>query len=143
MNRIMRCFLHVLLLLLAADQFAQGNPAPKIVVVPNYSMEVTDITVVQHGPLVTISGHVRRSDPWTETAWGYLEISLLDGNGSLLSRTATEYSPRPIERAFHSAYQPQSTFSVTFNSAKGSVRGVKIAYRDGPLSHLASDGAER
>jgi hypothetical protein len=138
LNKGMRCSLHLLLLSLAAAQFAQADPVPKIVM-PSYSLVVMDLTVVQHGPFVSISGHVRRSDPWTETTWGYLEISLFDQNGGLIGRIAADYSPRPISPSFHSAYQPRSRFSVTVSAATRLVRTVKIAYRDGPLPHLESE----
>jgi hypothetical protein len=139
LNKGMRCSLHLLLLLFTADQFARADPVPKIVVTPSYSLAVMDLTVAHHGPLVSISGHVRRSDPWAETTWRYLEISLFDQHGGLIRRIAADYSPRPIPRSFHSAYQPQSRFSVTINAATRLVRTVKIAYRDGPLPHLKSE----
>jgi hypothetical protein len=143
LNKGMRCSLHLLLLLLAADQFVQADRVPKIVVTPSYSVVVTDLTVVQYGPLVSISGHLRRSDPWAGTAWGYLEISLFEQNGGLIRQLAADYSPRPIPHSFHSAYQPQSRFSVNINAVTRPVRVVKIAYRDSPLPHLKSDSVDR
>lgn len=134
----MRCPLHLLLMLLATDQFLQADQIPQIVVMPSYSALVLDITVVQHGPLVSISGHVQRWDPWIESTWGYLEISLLDQNGGLIRKIAAEYSPRPIPRSFHSAYQPESRFSVIIDAVTRPVRVVKIVYRQGALPHLKS-----
>lgn len=135
----MRCSLHIFLFLLAAGQFVKADPVPQIVVTPSHSLMVTDVTVVQHGPLVSISGHVRRSDPWTETTWGYLEISLFDQSGGLIRQIAVDYSPRPMPRSYHSAYHPQARFSVTLYAAARPVQAVKIAYRNQPLPHLKSE----
>jgi hypothetical protein len=106
---------------------------PQADVTPSYSVSVLDVAVTQHGPLVAISGHVRRSDPWAESAWGYLEISLLDKNGGLIRKIAANYSPRPIPHSFRSAYQPESRFSIIINAIRGPVQMVKIVYRRGPL----------
>jgi hypothetical protein len=102
---------------------------PQIDITPSYSMSVLDLTVVQHGPSVSISGHVRRSDPWAETTWGYLEISLFDQNGGLIRKIEAEYSPRPIPRSFRSAYQPESRFSININSVIRPVHVVKIVLK--------------
>src|ERR1700751_4830542 len=90
----MRPSLLLLLILLAADQFVQADQVPRIEIAPSYSMSVLDVTVIQHGPLVSISGHVRRSEPWAESTPGYLEISLFDRVGGLIRKFETKYSPR-------------------------------------------------
>jgi hypothetical protein len=139
----MRCSLYLLLLLLGADQFVQADQVPKIVVTPNYSVVLTHLTVDQRGPIVSISGHLRRSDPWAGTAWGYLEISLFDRNGGLIRQLAANYSARPMPHSFHSAYQPEARFSVIVNLVTRPVRVVRIVYQDGPLPHLESETSDR
>ena len=66
------------LLLFATYEFVEAAPAPKIYVKPNNAVVITDITVVRHGASVLISGYVHRSNPWSGTGWGYIEISLFD-----------------------------------------------------------------
>jgi hypothetical protein len=116
---------------LATDEFVEAAPAPKIYVKPNNAVVITDIAVVQHWPSVLISGYVCRSNPWSGTGWGYVEISLFDQSGSLIRRIAANYLPRPIPHSFQSSYQPRSRFSVAVNAVTGRpIRAVEIAYRD-------------
>jgi len=132
----MRCSLHLLLLLLASDQLVWADQAPQIVVAPSQSVVVEDVTVVQHGAVVSISGRLRRWDPWIESPLGYLQISLFDQNGGLITQIAADYSPRPIPHSYHSAFQPQSRFSVNIKAGRRPVHVVKIVYRNGPLSSV-------
>ena len=119
------------LLLFATYEFVEAAPALKIYVKPNNAVVITDITVVQHGSSVSISGYVRRSNPWSGTGWGFIEISLFDQSGAKISRIEANYFPRPIQHSFQSPYQPRSRFSVTVNAVTGRpIRAVEIAYRD-------------
>jgi hypothetical protein len=129
-------------MLLVANQFVRAERVPQIVVAPSYSVVVVDVTFVQHGPAVSISGGLRRWDPWIESPLGYLEISLFDQNGGLIRQIAADYFPKPIPHSFHSASQPQSRFSAHFNAVARPVRVVKIVYRQGPLPHLRSESVE-
>ena len=133
--RVMRPFLLLILTLLALDRFARADQVPRIEITPSYSMSELDVRVIQHGPLVSISGHVRRSDPWAESTWGYLEISLFDRNSELIRRFAAEYFPRPMPHEYRSAYQPESRFSLTIYAVTRPVYVVKIVNRDGPVPH--------
>jgi hypothetical protein len=131
LNRHMRFFMRFFLLLFATSEFVEAAPAPKIYVKPNNAVVIIDIRVIQHGSSVLISGYVRRSNPWSGTGWGYIEISLFDHSGDLISRIEANYFPRPIQHSFQSAYQPRSRFSVTTNAVTGRpIRVVEIAYRD-------------
>jgi hypothetical protein len=131
LHKRMRFFMRVFLLLFATYEFVEAAPAPKIYVKPNNAVVITDTTLVQYGSSVLISGDVRRSNPWSGTGWGYVEISLFDQSGGLIKRIAANYFPRPIPHSFQSAYQPRSRFSVTVNAVAGQpFRAVEIAYRD-------------
>src|ERR1700730_14185106 len=127
----MRFFMRFFLLLFATYEFVEAAPAPKIYVKPNNAVVIIDITVVQHGSSVLISGYVRRSNPWSGTGWGYMELSLFDRSGGLVRTIAANYFPMPLRHSFQSASQPRSRFPVTINAVTGRpIRAIEIAYRD-------------
>lgn len=132
----MRGLRHFFSLLLTTLQFAEADPAPRIDLLPSYTVEVLDPQVVQNGSSVTVFGSVRRATPWAGTDWGFLEIALFDDQGALIKRVAADYAPRPIPESFHSSYQPRSHFSTSINGVTRGVTSVQIRYRDGSSSIL-------
>jgi hypothetical protein len=132
----MRTVFRMLLSLSVLTQLLYGEPPPKIELPPSATLEVLDPTVVQTDSIVAVSGRVKRSIPWAETAWDHIQISLFDENGSLIIEVATDYSPRPIPRAYHSAYEPSSRFAVRIKGITRHVHSVRIAGLPGSVSHL-------
>ena len=132
----MRGLCQVVCLLFATLQCIHADAAPRIDLLPSYTVEVLSPQVVQNGSSVAVFGSVRRSTPWAGTGWGFLEIELFDVNGGLIKRVAADYSPRPIPESFHSSYQPHAHFSTNINGVTRPVTSVQIGYRDGSSSLL-------
>ena len=135
-NKEMRGLCQILSLLFATLQCIHADSAPRIDLLPSYTVEVLSPQVVQNGSSVTVFGNVRRSTPWAGTGWGFLEIALFDEHGGLIKRVATDYSPRPIPETFHSSYQPRAHFSTSINGVTRPVTSEQIGYRDGSSSLL-------
>ena len=88
----MACLVGIFLLLCVAVQPVRANPGLIISVRSSYTVEILDTKVAQNGSSISISGSVRRSDPWAPTGWGHLEISLFDGLGALSPKTEVSAS---------------------------------------------------
>ena len=131
----MACLLGIFLFVCVAVQPVRADPGLIISLQSSYAVEILDAKVAQNGSSISISGSVRRSDPWAPTGWGRLEISLFDELGALIRRVAADYSPRPIPHNFHSAYESRSRFLIIIKGITRSVGRVEIAYRDGSISH--------
>ena len=133
----MRGFLWFFLCLFSVAPLVWADPAARVASAPGYDAVVTDVVLVQTGSSVRVSGHVRRGLPWAGTGWGCLDLSFFDQNKDLIRRIATDYFPRPIPRAFHSAYEPASRFLVVLNGVTRRVSAVVIEYRDQARSDAA------
>jgi hypothetical protein len=123
-----------LLSLSVIAQFATGEPPPTIELPANPKLEILDPTVVQNCSTVAVAGRVKRIIPWADTSWDHIELTLLDENGSAIVDVATDYSPRPIPRAYRSAYEPSSRFEVRIKGITKRVYAVRIACFPGSVS---------
>jgi hypothetical protein len=103
---------------------------PKIDLPPSYTLEILDPTISQKGGVVSVSGSVRMANPWAETAWGYLELSLLDDKGDLITKVPVDYFPKPVPRTYHSDNEPMAVFGVSVNVGDRTVGTVRIVYHD-------------
>jgi hypothetical protein len=77
-----------------------------------------------------VSGFVRTSNPWAETAWGYLEVSLLDEEGDLIRRVRADYFPKPLARARHGGKEARAFFAANVDVGNQSVASIRIAYHN-------------
>ena len=118
----------VVLMLVVVSGWAQ-KPL-QIELPPSYTLEVLDATVSQKGALVSVSGSARMSNPWAGTAWGYLEVSLLDEKGNLIRKVPVDYFPKPLARTYHSANEPRAFFAVNIDIGNQTVASVRIVYHD-------------
>src|SRR5271165_2592543 len=131
----MACLVGIFLFLCVSVQPVRADPGLIISLRSSYTVEILDTEVAQNGSSISISGSIRRFDPWAPTGFGYLEISIFDHLGALIKRVETDYSPRPIPHSFHNAYESRSRFSITIKGITRSVGKVEIGYRDGSISH--------
>ena len=111
-----------------------GEPPPTIELPPDPTLEVLNPTVVQNGSTVAVAGRVRRLIPWADTSWDHVEVTLLDENGSAIIEVATDYSPRPIPRAYRSAFEPTSRFELRIRGITRRAHAVRIACLPGSVS---------
>jgi hypothetical protein len=137
----MRVIFTIFLGIFVAAQFVVAESPPTIELVPNDALEILNPVAIRSGSSITVSGQVKRSAPWADTAWDHIEISLYDERGSLILEVATDYSPRPIPHPYRSAYEPSSRFAVKINGVTRPVRTVRIASFPGSVSHLTGDRA--
>jgi hypothetical protein len=115
-------------LFLGASGWTQKIPA--IELPPSYTLEILDPTVSQKGSVVSVSGSVRRSNPWAKMAWGYLELSLLDKQGNVIKKVPVGYFPKALNRTYHSANEPLAFFGVNVEVGNQVVATVRIVYHD-------------
>jgi hypothetical protein len=118
------------LMLLLPGVSGWAQPPPKIELPPSYTLEVLDPTVSQKGSVVSVSGSVRLANPWAETAWGYLELSLLDEEGNLIKKVRVNYFPKPLTRTYHSDNEHRAFFGISVNVGDRTVGSVRIVYHD-------------
>ena len=118
----------LMLLFLGASGWAQKIPA--IELPPSYTLEILDPTVSQKGSVVSVSGSVRRSNPWAKMAWGYLELSLLDKQGSVIKKVPVDYFPKALNRTYHTANEPVASFGANVDVGNQVVTAVWIVYHD-------------
>ena len=118
------------LMLLLHAVSGRAQPPPKIELPPSYTLEVLDPTVSRKGGLISVSGSVRMANPWAETAWGYLELSLVDNKGNLIKKVLVNYFPKPVTRTYHSANEHRAFFGVSVNVGDRTVALVRIVYHD-------------
>jgi hypothetical protein len=116
------------LLFLGASGWARKTP--DIELPPSYTLEIMHPTVSEKGSVVSVSGSVRRSDPWAKMAWGYLELSLLDKQGNLIKKVRADYFPKALNRTYHSANEPVAFFRVNVNVGNRIVATVRIVYHN-------------
>ena len=116
------------LLFLGASGWARKTP--DIELPPSYTLEIMHPTVSEKGSVVSVSGSVRRSDPWAKMAWGYLELSLLDKQGNLIKKVPVDYFPKALNRTYHSANEPVAFFRVNVNVGNRIVATVRIVYHN-------------
>jgi hypothetical protein len=127
LSAVLKCA-GLLLLLPGASCWAQIPPS--IELPPSYTLEVLDPTFSQKGGVVSVSGSVRMANPWAETAWGYLELSLLDDKGNLITKVPVDYFPKPLTRTYHSDNEPMAVFGVSVKVGDRTVGTVRIVYHD-------------
>ena len=118
----------LMLLFLGASGWAQKTP--DIELPPSYTLEIMHPIVSEKGSVVSVSGSVRRSNPWAKMAWGYLELSLLDKQGNLIKKVRVDYFPKALNRTYHSANEPVAFFRVNVDVGNRSVATVRIAYHE-------------
>jgi hypothetical protein len=118
----------LMLLFLGASGWAQK--IPEIALPPSYTLEILHPIVSQKGSVVSVSGSVRRSNPWAKMAWGYLELSLLDKQGNVIKKVPVGYFPRALNRTYHSANEPLAFFGVNVDVGNQIVATVRIVYHD-------------
>src|ERR1700730_4956625 len=131
----MACLIGIFLFVCVGVQPVRADTGLIISLQPSYAVEILGTRVTQNGSSISISGSVRRSDPWAPTGWGHLEISLFGDLGALIKRVEADYSPRPIPHNFHSAYESRARFLITIKGVTRPVRRVEIAYWNGSISH--------
>ena len=116
------------LLFLGASGWARKTP--DIELPPSYTLEIMHPTVSEKGSVVSVSGSVRRSDPWAKMAWGYLELSLLDKQGNLIKKVRADYFPKALNRTYHTANEPVASFGANVDVGNQVVTAVWIVYHD-------------
>ena len=126
--------LPILLGLSVIAQFVHGDPPPKIELPPNETLEILDPAAVQNDSTVAVAGRIKRLIPWADTSWDHIQITLLDETGSAIIEVATDYSPRPIPRAYRSAFEPSSRFELRIRGITKRVHVVRIACFPGSVS---------
>jgi hypothetical protein len=118
----------LMLLCLGASGWAQK--IPDVELPPSYTLEILHPTVSQKGSVVSVSGSVRRSNPWAKMAWGYLELSLLDKQGNVIKKVPVDYFPKVLNRTYHTANEPVASFGANVDVGNEVVTAVWIVYHD-------------
>jgi hypothetical protein len=121
---------YAVFLLMLCGSISWAQKPPKIDLPPSDTLEVLDPAVSQKGSVVTVSGWARMSNPWAETEFGSLEVSLFDSEGDLIKSVPVDYFPKPIARPYHSSNEPLAFFSVNINVGSHLVALVQIVYHD-------------
>ena len=118
------------LILLFSGASGWAQKIPDVDLPSSYTLEILHPTVSQKGSVVSVSGSVRRSNPWAKMAWGYLELSLLDKQGNLIKKVRVDYFPKALNRTYRSANEPVAFFRLNVNVGNRIVATVRIVYHN-------------